>query len=315
MSRTRKPSPPAPSAAPVGDAGAAPRPRRPEDVEILLYDFRGEAALPDGPVAEAWQDAYQARARALMRDLLVFHHESFGRLSYDGAGARVALFLDVTRKGGWSDPYLCYLSFSRETPLPGDDIRRRFHFGDFALAADYVGHEFQHLVTSRCAALTAPGEPLALNESLSDVFGLAFRHWRALRAGAPDTPEWRFGEGTARPPLSCTRNLAHPGDMAAWNTGVSHMGEAGRASTAYALSFIPSLAFRLAAKALGERILDVIAVWNAALADPRMGDVRGFGAFADLTVAAAERVSPEVGGAVRGGWGQVGVATTRPLIA
>ena len=286
---------------------------------IWIYDFRDRPDLPDGPLAPTEYNGRHARVAALLRDILDFHRLEFGWRSHDGRGGRLALFLDSPRQGGWSDPYLGYLGLTGPRTYEGRD-GRLYRFDDFAVSADYAAHEFQHLVTHACAELGASTpEAHALNESLSDCFAIAFRHWRARKAGAAARAvDWRFGAGVALEPLSCTRNLAEPGDPRAWTPGFAHWSEVRPNEKGvvdgYALSLVASLAFRRVAYALGEDVLAPARIWQAALADPRMRGVKTFAGFADLTLSTARARWREAEHAVQAGWASVGVAPGAPII-
>jgi len=279
---------------------------------IWIYDFRDLPGLPDGPVAAAAMNGRHLRVAAVLADILAFYRDALGWDSHDGRGGRVAVCLDTTRAGGWSDPWLGYLGLSGPKTFAGND-GRLYRFDDFAVAADYVAHEFQHLVTHAAAGLGYGAmEQTALNESLSDCMAVAFRVWRDRRADPAASIDWRFGAGVALAPLSCTRNLADPGDPLAWTRAVGHWSQAGEAADGYGLAGVPSRAFQLATTHLGGDILRVAKLWFAALRDPRMKAVRTIPAFADLVCATAAKD----GGALEAltkAWASVGLPTSQPL--
>ena len=283
-------------------------------VAIRLYDFQNLPFLPADAVADPARDPLHGGTYALMRDVLDFWESALGRRSYDGAGRRVVMFLRYPSGGGYCDPELEALRFSGPWLFDGAD-GRRYYFGDFALSADYVAHEFAHAVTNYCARLDyREAEQAGLHESLSDCFAIAFRNWRARRTDPAAPVEWRFGAGVALPPLSCTRNLAEPNDPRAWSRGFSHASEVhpgpdGRID-AYAIGAVASLAFRRLAQALGEDVMAAARLWHAALSDPRVLGVKSFGAFADLTVLCAQRAGVDLERAARGAWASVGIGVS-----
>lgn len=288
-------------------------------VAVRLYDFANLPFLPADPIADPARDPLHAPAYALIREVLDFYESAFGRRSYDGAGRRVTMFVRYPSGGGYCDPDYEVLRFSGPWPFEGVG-GRRFYFGDFSQSPDYVAHEFAHAVTNYCARLDyREAEQAGLHESLSDVFAIAFRNWRARRADPSAPLEWRFGAGVALPPLSCTRNLAEPGDPRAWQRGFSHVADVapdaqGRVDP-YALAAIPSLAFRRLAQGLGDDVMGAARVWYGALADPRMVGVTRFGGFADLTVTHAAATSRDHEDAARAAWASVGVGVDTPMRA
>ena len=291
---------------------AAPRAAAPPAAEppaVWLYDFRDLPALPNGPVTAAAMNGRHLRVVELIGEILAFYRDGLGWNSHDGRGGRVVVCLDTPREGGWSDPWFGYLGLSGPKTLPGAD-GRLYRFDDFAVAPDYVAHEFQHLVTHARAGLGyASIEEAALNESLSDCMAMAFR---ARRAGAGAALEWRFGAGTALAPLSCTRNLAEPGDPLAWSPAVGHWSQAGEARDGYALAGVPSRAFQLATAHLSGDILRVARLWFAALGDARMKAVRTIPAFMELTCAMAGG-DAEALDALRKAWASVGLPPSAPV--
>jgi hypothetical protein len=85
-----------------------------------------------------------------------------------------------------------------------DGIRMRFGDGPGNAAPlvsiDIVGHEFTHGVTGNSAGLIYAQEPVALNESFSDIFG------NAIEFNTPGaTGNWLVGEGTV-----ALRSMSNP---------------------------------------------------------------------------------------------------------
>ena len=281
-----------------------------DPVAIYIYDFKDKSALPGLPVDD--RDLIRpeyAPVVAMMRDVLAFYEAVFDRHSYDDANGRVVVFLNYPGCGGFHEPFLEYLSFSG----PNKEYNNTGHiFGDFTAAADYVAHEFAHAVTCKCSELdVSHTEQSALHESLSDVFGIAFRHWRAYRDDKTAKVEWRFGEGTTPINFSCTRNLANPADAAAWEQGLSVMPKNPAASDAYALSAVATLAFHRVAMEKGD-LLGAAKIWYRALSDAGMKNVKTFLDFAGLTVSVANGDEA----IVREAWAKVGlVVPPPPLIA
>jgi hypothetical protein len=266
----------------------------------------------------------------LTRELLRFYRERFGRESYDGNGARLAVILNDFKSGGslHDDTVEC-LRFS-ETWSGRNSNGVAYEFSGIPLAPEYLAHEFQHAVTCACSSLNyRDRDQAALHESLSDVFAITFRHWLARPRVA--TPiDWRFGSRTAKfvgpggqLVDACTRNLAAPGAGDAWETGRSSIGAVTNTDSAYAVSLVPSHAFRRVTARLGEdqdaaKAIDEAArVWYAALASAGMRTVRLIQHFANLTASAAQALDTARGGAntallaaVLDGWDDVGVRAT-----
>ncbi|RJQ67377.1 M4 family peptidase [Pseudonocardiaceae bacterium YIM PH 21723] len=77
-------------------------------------------------------------------------------------------------------------------------------FGEGVTTLDVTGHELTHGVSQAVNGLGGQGEPGALNEGMSDIFG-AFINQANGAAGAD---KWLIGKGTA---LGVIRDMANPG--------------------------------------------------------------------------------------------------------
>ena len=94
------------------------------------------------------------------------YSEVFARSSYDGKGAEVVLTVHYEQNydnAFWNGTQLVF----------GDGDGKVF--GSFTKPVDVLGHEFTHAVTQFTAALTYQGQSGALNESVSDCFGICVK--------------------------------------------------------------------------------------------------------------------------------------------
>lgn len=101
--------------------------------------------------------------------------------------------------------------------LPG---RRQMIYGQrdnggslrsYALALDIVAHEIFHGITDSRARLEYAGESGALNESLSDLFGIIVSNTRGPRRRRPDLWNWEMGEDLIQTGGTPLRDLSQPG--------------------------------------------------------------------------------------------------------
>lgn len=264
---------------------------------------RSEGAAPTGDAAvdEAY-DGFGATWR--------FYHEVLARTSIDDAGARLLGTVHYGRE--YQNAF-----WNGERMVFGDGDGEIF--GRFTASLDVIGHELTHGVIERTANLTYSGQSGALNESLSDVFGVLVAQYAAGQdaAGA----DWLVGADLLLPGVDgvALRNLLHPGtayddprlgtdpqpdhmdryvDTRDDNGGVHYN------------SGIPNRAFALAAIEIGGPAWDKAGrVWYDVLTGPGLRPDSDFAGFAELTVAAALARFGEgrVADAVRNGWQQVGV--------
>ena len=194
-------------------------------------------------------------------------------------------------------------------------------FTRFTACLDVIGHEHTHGVTEHTAALEYRGQPGALNEHISDAFGIMIKQWRlGLTATRSD---WRIGAGLFGPAVRgvAIRSMKAPGT--AYDDPVlgkdpqpAHMRR--YVSTAdddggvHINSGIPNHAFYLAATALrGFAWVTAGRVWYRVLT-AKLSPQAGFQDFANATVAAAGELYG-IGGNVQinGGTGMVTWGTTQ----
>jgi Zn-dependent metalloprotease len=180
-----------------------------------------------------------------------FFKEIYQRESIDGFGMR----LDSTVHYGqrynnafWNGSQMVY----------GDGDGELFN--RFTISIDVIAHELTHGITQNEAQLVYRGQPGALNESFSDVFGVLVKQ-KVLNQTA-DQADWLIGEGllTAKVNGNALRSMKapgtayddrvlgkdpQPGDMKSIYTGTADNGGV------HINSGIPNRAFYLAATAIG----------------------------------------------------------------
>jgi Thermolysin metallopeptidase, alpha-helical domain/Thermolysin metallopeptidase, catalytic domain len=237
--------------------------------------------------------------------------QSYGRNSLDGRGL----------------PLVASVHFGRDYDNAfWDGTQMVFGDGDgviflpFTRSLDVIGHELAHGVTQYTSGLNYQDQSGALNESVSDVFGVLVKQ-RVLGQSA-DEADWLVGAELLAPGVKgvALRSMAAPGtayddprlgkdpqpahlrdyvDTTDDNGGV-HIN-----------SGIPNKAFHVLATTLGGNAWEVAGqVWF----DTITGDISAdcdFATFARLTVAAATARHGEgsqVATAVRGAWDAVGVS-------
>jgi len=167
-------------------------------------------------------------------------------------------------------------------------------FTGFTGAVDVIGHELTHGVTGSEANLTYQGQPGALNESISDVFGSLVKQF-ALKQSVAQA-DWLIGAGILAPGIHGTalRSMKNPGtayddpkigkdpqpaDMAHYVHTTSDNGGV------HINSGIPNRAFYLAASNLGGFAWDKAGrIWYDTLCDHSLKSSANFAAFASLTV-------------------------------
>ena len=147
---------------------------------VFVRDERGPQS-PDASVEQAF-----GGADATWR----FYRMLFGRNSIDARGAAIESSVHYSTRfdnAFWNGRQMVYGD--------GDGVL----FKDFTSCLDVIGHELTHGVTSYEADLAYHGQSGALNESMSDVFGILVKQWSLsatdARQANPTTASWLIGEG------------------------------------------------------------------------------------------------------------------------
>jgi Zn-dependent metalloprotease len=261
--------------------------------------------------------------------------------AYDGLGATWELWHAAYGRNSLDDKGLGLLA----TVHYGTDYDNAFWdgtqmvFGDgdgevllgFTRSLDVIGHELAHGVTQYTSGLVYQDQAGALNEHVSDVFGILVKQ-RALGLSA-DQSDWLIGAELLGPTVTgvALRSMREPGTAyddprLGKDPQPGHMRDFVVTDDdnggVHINSGIPNRAFHLVATTLGGNAWERPgAIWYAAIT----GDIKAdcdFAAFAALTEAAAVEVhgedSPEAE-AVRSAWREVGVtdagASTPPAAA
>ncbi len=201
-----------------------------------------------------------------------------------------------------------------------DNIRHMF-FGDgdgqiltqTTAGIDVVGHELTHGVTQHEANLTYSGQSGALNESISDVFGIQVKQF--ARNQDVTQSDWLIGAEIVGPALKpALRSMKAPGTANPHDTQPSDMDGYVQGGDVHTNSGIPNRAFYTVATALGGHAWDAAGrIWYASLSDPALTSGAAFQDFAKLTLSHAQRTygpSSREAQAVQAGWDAVKVPTS-----
>src|SRR3954452_25572590 len=180
---------------------------------------------------------------------------------------------------------------------------------------DVIGHELTHGVTQHEANLVYSGQSGALNESVSDVFGIQVKQ-RALGQSAAES-DWLVGAEIVGPELApALRSMKAPGTANAHDDQPADMDGYVDGGDVHTNSGIPNRAFFVVATTLGGNAWDAAGpIWYAALTNPQLTANATFAAFAALTVAHARRTygaGSREEDAVRAGWEAVKVPLPPP---
>jgi Zn-dependent metalloprotease len=176
---------------------------------------------------------------------------------------------------------------------------------------DVIGHELTHGVTQHEANLVYSGQSGALNESVSDVFGIQIKQ-RALGQSAAQS-DWLIGADIVGPELQpALRSMKAPGTANPHDDQPADMDGYVDGGDVHTNSGIPNRAFAVVATTLGGNAWDAAGpIWYDTLRDPQLSSTATFRDFARLTLINARRRYGETSreaAAVSAGWEAVKVA-------
>ncbi|MCB1996407.1 MAG: M4 family metallopeptidase [Rhodoferax sp.] len=204
---------------------------------------------------------------------------------------------------------------------------RQMLFGDgdgeaflrFTRSLDVVGHELTHGVIAHECNLVYRDEPGAVNEHLSDVFGLLARQWKRQETAAQS--DWLIGRELLGPQATTAKGLRHFGPGKAFEDDPvlgtdpqpKHMSQKYKGAQdhggVHLNSGILNHAFYLFAMAVGGPAWEVPgAIWYEAMR--RLSSTSDFGDMADTTrmiAAARHGAGSAVHEALLNAWTDVGL--------
>ena len=276
----------------------------------------GNRNVPTGPVvrAEGGQptgDKAVDEAYDYMGATYDFFWSIFNRDSIDDQG----MPLDGTVHYG-RDYANAYWDGRRMVYGDGDQEQ----FDRFTKCIDVIGHELGHGVTEHEAGLIYWGQPGALNESMSDVFGSLVKQYYFNHTATQ--ADWLIGQGLFMPSVQgvAIRSMKAPGT--AYNDPVlgkdpqpAHMDKIYKGPEdnggVHINSGIPNHAFYLAATRLGGYAWERAGwIWYETLMRRDLYRAADFATFARLTVSTAGLLFPlgVEAQVVKDAWSAVGVA-------
>lgn len=302
------------SAAPASNrTGTGGAPRR------SIHDAKGSETLPGVLVRNegdpASRDTAVDQAYDGLGDTYAFWWQVFGRDSLDGRG--LPLVATVHYGHAYDNAF-----WNGEQMVFGDGDGEIFL--GFTRSLDVIGHELAHGVTQYTSNLAYSGQSGALNESISDVFGVLVKQHTLGQTA--DQADWLIGADLLAPGVKgvALRSMAAPGtayDDPRLGKDPQPASMSGYVSTSddnggvHLNSGIPNRAFHLVATTLGGNAWEAPGqIWWDTVTGQIATDC-DFATFAQLTLAAATRRygagSPEEA-AVAQAWRTVEVTSDGP---
>jgi Zn-dependent metalloprotease len=260
-----------------------------------LVRSEGDPAGDDEAVNEAYDG---------LGDTYGFYWEQFRRDSIDDQGMPLHGWVHYGQ--GYDNAF-----WDGEEMVFGDGSS----FARMTKSLDVIGHELTHGVTEHTAGLQYLNQSGALNESVSDVFGVLVKQFKLGQTA--DQADWLIGADlvTERFPGKALRSMIEPGTAWDGDDQPAHMDNYVNTISdnggVHTNSGIPNKAFTNVALELGGNSWEKAGrIWYDTIRDSRVGQNATFQEFAEVTVATATTLygsgSPEAT-AVKDGWSGVGV--------
>ncbi|KAK3988030.1 hypothetical protein QBC44DRAFT_382748 [Cladorrhinum sp. PSN332] len=263
--------------------------------------IEGQKAVEDAAVNEAYDN---------IGKVLSFYSEMFGWKSIDNKNMHVvsSVHFGKNYENAFWDP-------SRNQMVFGDGHTFLFRFVN---CIDVIGHELTHAITEHTSPLEYQGQPGALNEHVSDVFGIMVK--QLFEKETAEVADWLIGEGCLLPDVKgvALRSMKEPGT--AYNDPrfgkdpqPSHMEGYKKVTKdnggVHLYSGIPNRAFYLASVAFGGFSWEKAGrIWWKTMNSGRVPPRCTFIQFADVTTEVAEEeFGEEAAKIVRTAWNEVGV--------
>ncbi|KAI0518036.1 metalloprotease [Xylaria bambusicola] len=296
---------------------AAAEPAKAETTYRAVYDAKhtedegnlpGDVLRVEGQKAVSDEAANQAYENA--GNVLSFYSDIFNWKSIDNKNMNVISSVHFGNKyeNAFWDPEIAQMVY-------GDGHN---FLGNFTNAVDVIGHELTHAVTEHTSPLDYTGQSGALNEHVSDTFGIMVK--QRVQDETAEQADWLVGEECLMPGVKgvALRSMKAPGT--AYNDPRFGKDPQPDNFKDYKFTFednggvhlysgIPNKAFYLTAIAFGGYSWEKAGkIWWETLQSGQIPPRCTFMQFADATVDKAEELFGDEGAAVvRKAWNEVGV--------
>jgi len=254
-------------------------------VHRLIYDCKHTMHLPGTLVRSEGQppttDKSANNAYDHLGETFAFYFSVYHRYSIDNKGMPLHACVHYGTKydnAFWDGSEMVFGD--------GDSV----YFNDFTIPLDVTGHELTHGVTAHEANLVYHDQPGALNESISDVFGILVKQYKLKQTAAQ--ADWIIGAGlfTSKVNGVGIRSMKAPGT--AYNDPIlgkdpqpADMTKFVQGGDVHVNSGIPNHAFYLVASAIGGYAWQKAGlIWYETLRDHNLSSTADFTTFANLTI-------------------------------
>ncbi len=272
------------------ESAAAAAPRAPVSVTFARAGGQPQRTIYDQQHSESQTPGQVVRTegQAAVADQAVNE-------AYDGLGATYDFYWSIFARDsidGAGLPLLGIVHYGTDYDNAFYDGAGHMFFGDgdgriltrTTAGLDVIGHELTHGVTQHEANLAYSGQSGALNESVSDVFGIQVKQ-KALGQSVTQS-DWLIGADVVGPLLTpALRSMKAPGTAHQGDDQPADMDGYVPGGDVHTNSGIPNRAFYLVATALGGYAWDAAGpIWYATLRDPHLRRTATFRDFATISL-------------------------------
>ncbi|KAI0469108.1 metalloprotease [Xylaria cf. heliscus] len=272
-----------------------------ENLPGTVVRVEGQKAVSDAAVNQAYDNA---------GNVLSFYLDIFNWKSIDNKNENVisSVHFGKNYENAFWDPEINQMVYG-----DGHDF-----LGNFTNAVDVIGHELTHAVTEHTSPLDYTGQSGALNEHVSDTFGIMVK--QRVQNEKADEADWLIGEECLMPGIKgvALRSMKAPGtayndprfgkDPQPDNFKDYEVTEDDNGGV-HLYSGIPNKAFYLSAVAFGGYSWEKAGkIWWETMRSGQIPPRCTFIQFADATVDKAEELfGDDAAATVRKAWNEVGV--------
>jgi Zn-dependent metalloprotease len=309
-----------------------------EQQKALAASSAEEAAAPKKKPTKTYRSVYDAQNTSIESQLpgKLVRKEGQKPVSdeavnqaYDNAGEVIKMYAEVFKWNSIDNQYKPVVSSVHfgeqyENAFWDPEIEQMVYgdggdfIGNFVGAIDVIGHEVTHAVTEHTSPLDYYGQPGALNEHISDVFGVMIKQWKLKETA--DKADWLIGEDCLLPGVGgvALRSMKAPGTAYddprfGKDPQPDHFSQYETISEdnggVHIYSGIPNKAFYLTALELGGYSWEKAGqIWWKTMNSGKIGPRCNFVQFANATVEAAKELyDDDTAKIVRKSWETVGV--------
>lgn len=205
-----------------GETDAVASGSRTPEPTISIYDAHGKQTfgLPwqyntytlENPTPPNSSSQWVHEALTGMFATLNFYWDEFKWNSIDGHGIKLKAIVNYANSF-----FNAYYDGKEEVfGNPGNNPKLSHWFGSFTSDIDVAAHELTHGVTAYKVNLTYQGQSGAINEHMSDVFGIQVKQYYYYKnnLSLPDTAKWKIGDQVLKDVDGQTyalRDMLYPG--------------------------------------------------------------------------------------------------------